>query len=648
MILVDDDDIARHFMAQISPARRPRSFLEFCHLMKLPDGPNQGSQFRPESEPAQLHFARAVDSGLYRRFVFVAPSQRGKTTLAILATWMYSIVEEGLDFGYVMPNLDKLSQNWAGKLRPGIVGSGFERRLPTGGPGSKGGRPAALTMTDPKTGKTNVSYFMAAGLGNRETSLSSVSPARIGIDEVDDFEDSGQIELALKRLESWGKKGRAYLASTVNNRKDRDGHPVLEFFGRSDATRSRVAHRCQLCGKFQVIRFDQLNLDRGMIACCHCGALWDDAARATALCESELVHDASNIVDGKIVHPNRRCDYFTLMTTIFDYHMGDFHSIAPAYVAAKDQERVGNYSLMENFSHKVLCEPYSIPTDHETVTDRALSLRSSAAKTGKGVCPDDADRIVVGVDVQGDRCYWVAIASGSRDRRWIIDWDEWFWTAKDEHTGRPIEPQDADRHAILERVVRRTRDGWPRSDGSVMAGSLVGIDIGFNPNGSIGRFCFGRAGIVPVRGDHDGRVVAESLNGRHVVNIGKNNSVLVSDHIMYEIRKQEASPGQPSHWWFIKSQSMREHASARLRLPYDSDGSMMLPFGIAQQDHLIQHLSAWAIVREQDNKQVKWVQVRKRDDYADATNYGLALLSQQPNKRSSGKAGSITGVNTDG
>jgi hypothetical protein len=81
---------------------------------------------------------------------------------------------------------------------------------------------------------------------------------------------------------------------------------------------------------------------------------------------------------------------------------------------------------------------------------------------------------------------------------------------------------------------------------------------------------------------------------------------------------------------------MREHVSARLRIGYDKDGSMMLPHGIAEKDYLIQHLSSWVIVRDGDSKLVRWVQVRKRDDYADATNYATALLSQQPRRTPKG------------
>lgn len=632
---------AEAFATLISPSKKPRSFLDFCHSLKLPDGPSAGKQFRPETEPAQLHYARAIDSGKWRKFVLIAPSQRGKSTIGILAPWLYSVVEEGLDFGYILPNLLKLDQVWMGKLKPGIGGCGFANWLPTNGPGSKDGRPAALPMINPTTLKIILTYFMAVGSGARETSLSAVSPARLGMDEADDMRDAGQIELAMKRLESWGKKGKAFIASTVNTRKERDSHPILDFHTRSDATGCRIAHKCPHCAGFQVIQFTQLNLETAKLCCSLCGVIWSDSDRAKALHDSQICY-SEGCAEGKIIQTSRKTEYFTLLCGFADFNMGDFASLPATYLAAKDREKLGDYSLMETFSQKTLCEPYTIPVDHETITDRMLTLRSALAKYPKGVVPPGADRIVVGVDVQGDRCYWVAVASGSADRRWIVDYDEWFWTAKDPVTGRPVEPKDEDRHAVLDRILQKARDGWEREgNDQPLKASLLAIDIGFNPNGSIGRWCFGKGGIVAVRGDHEDRQTAETLQGKVTTKIGKMASTLLSDHGFYEIRQQEHSPGQPGHWWFVKSQSLREHVSARLRMAFDSEGSLMLPHGIAEKDYLIQHLSAWAIVREHDSKIVKWVQIRKRDDYADATNYAIALLSNTRRAATGGVVGKI-------
>jgi phage terminase large subunit GpA-like protein len=625
----------------IRPARRKRSFLGFCRTVKLPDGPKQGEYLRPESEPAQLRFIQAITSGKYRMFVHAAPSQRGKTLIAILIAWLYSIVEESLSVGYVMPNLDKLSQNWEGKIKPAIVGSGYGSWLPSKGPGSKGGRPAALLLVDPDTKRSAVTYFMAGGTGARETSLSSVSPARLLVDEVDDFESAGHVDLALKRLESWGSKALAFLASTVNTRSNRESHPILDFFSRQDATRSRICHKCPHCCKYQILSLDQLNLQTGQISCSHCGVIWSEDDRNKALDDSGIVHGEENLKLGVILDDERHSAIFSLLTTGFDYHMSNLLTIAQTYQVAKEKEALGDYSMMENFSHKVLCVPYTIPVDHETITDRLLTLRSAKSQWERGIVPDEADRIVVTIDVQGDRCYWLAMAGGLNDRRWIIDWDEWFWTSKDEHTGKPLEPTDIDRHIILDRVLAKARDGWPRLNGNVVKASALGIDIGYNVGGTIGRWARGKSGVVAMRGDSQDRQIIETLDGKHTsLKFSRTGSFLEADHGFYEIRKQEVALDQSPYWWFVKTQSLREHLAGRIRREVESEGSLMLPHGVAEKDFLIKHLSSWAIVRDQDTKMVKWVQIGKRDDYMDTACYGLALLTTKP-KKTGGNVGKV-------
>ncbi len=643
--LFDDDEIVG-IADIIRPPRPPDTRLAFSRRTKLPDGPKRGEYLRPESEPAQLHFIRALDNAKYSRFVNVAPSQRGKTTISIIIPWMHCIVELRQDVGYIMPNLDKLQQNWSGKIRPALVNSGFREWLPGHGPGSKEGRPAALTMTDPTTGNQCVTYFMAAGKGGSETALSSVSPAHLAIDEVDDFEDAGQVELALRRLQAWEGSGQdcAILASTVNARGGRDSHPILDFYNRKDATRCKIAHKCPKCGYFQVIRWEQFDLAVAGIRCSNakCGALWSEDERHEALENSELCY-GDRIEKGLIVPCDWPCEYFSLLTTGFDYHMGLLSRVPAQFTTALDAEKLGDYSLMENFKQKWLCEPYTIPVDHDTITDRMLAFRSAAANYGRGAIPKDAAKAVIGIDVQGDRCYWVVVASGLDDRRWIVDYGEWFWAGKDEKTGRPVEPTDIDRHAVLDRILVMAREGWPTESGAIMKATCIVVDIGYNPGGSIGRWCHNKAGVMAVRGDHEDRFTAELIDGtKRTTRFSRDGSSREMDFGFYEVRKQSTvALDQPIYWWYVKTQSMREHVSGRLRIPVDTHGSMMLPHGVPEKDYLIQHLSAWGVVRDQDTKITKWVQLHRRDDYLDATCYAMAALTAGVPQRQAGKVGTV-------
>lgn len=618
----------RAFASYLKPPDAAKGHYEFARTMRLPDGPLQGALWDPATEPAQLHFIKAIANTQFSIFVNVAPSQRGKTLTSVLMPWLYAVAEEGLPVGYVMPNLDKLAQNWEGKIKPAIIGSGYGGWLPQKGPGSKGGKPAALTMTPPHKGrKPVITYFMAAGGNAKETSLSSVSPARLVIDEADDLETSGHIELAFKRLESWGAKGRAYVSSTVNSRKGRSSHPVLDLYHRPDSSQSRIAHKCPHCQAFQVIEFDQFDVNTARLSCRTCGAMWSEDDRHDALNQSELLSRGQSIVEGKICGevPNGRC--FGLITTGFDFHMADFPSIASTYIAAKDKESQGDFSLMENFSHKVLCRPYEIPADQDSLNSRMLVLRSSKSHYEKGMVPDDVQKVCVGVDVQKNRLYWVAVASGLGNRLHVIDWDEWFFTPRDEH-GREVEPTEADRHGILNQLYDRALKGWPKSDGTFVCANGMAVDIGFNPDGQIGRWIGGKGGVMPVRGENVHRSIVETLDGKKTSHMDTNRTgVVEQDCGLYEVRRQEANPGQPRYWWFVKTRQIREHVASRFRLDLEAESAFLLPLGVPEQDYLLKHLTAWVMIRDPDTGMPTWIQQGKRDDYADALYYATAMHS---------------------
>lgn len=239
----------RRFSEMLRPPPEPMPISRFAPTLKLADGPAAGQHWDPNSEPVQRIWVEAVTARKFRRFVAVCPSQRGKTLMAIILIWMWAVTQLRQSVGYVMPNLDKLAQNWVGKIEPTIRGAGFGAWLPQKGPGSKGGKPAVLTLRDPATGLiAGRSYFMATGKGGSETSVSSVSPAVILYDEADDAADAGQIELVFRRIESYGLAGLAVIASTVNDRVGRDDHPVLVIH--SQGTRSRLHHRCPHCSGY--------------------------------------------------------------------------------------------------------------------------------------------------------------------------------------------------------------------------------------------------------------------------------------------------------------------------------------------------------------------------------------------------------------
>jgi hypothetical protein len=427
-------DLSRARSRRWRPPRQPRSLLDFSRTMTLPDGPAAGTKFIPESEPTQINLLRLIDSGRYRRIVLVWPSQRGKTLLGIILPWLHSICEMRDSVGYLMPTLDKLSQNWEGKIKPAITGAGFEAWLPTKGPGSKGGRPAALPMRDPETGRVAArTYFMALGGGGKETSTSSVSPRVICVDEADDAESAGQLELSFKRTASYGAQGRAYVVSTVNTGRARESHPILDLA--ATGTMSRVHHRCPHCGDMAPIT--RARLVGSALVCLACSATWSDNEARDALNRSEIRNG------------NDSAGTLSLICVGPDFHLGGgLVEIAAQRDRAEAAQAGGDQTLMTLYLNKVWCEHHDLTNKDEQgqtsipTANRLAALASQSPvqldvdrreKDGDSVhlvhLPAECEHQAIGVDVQrgGDRAparlYFVALGRRpSAGRTWLTGW----------------------------------------------------------------------------------------------------------------------------------------------------------------------------------------------------------------------------------
>ena len=404
--------------------------------MRLPDGPQAGQSWIPESEPLQAQCLHEFANGGRSKIVLVWPSQRGKTLCGILAPVLHAVAEHRSSVGYLMPSLDKLSQNWEGKIKPAIEGAGYKDWLPTKGPGSRGGRPAALTMRDPTSGLVaGRIYFMALGGGGKETAISSVSPRVVAVDEADDAEDEGQLGLAFKRIAAYGSAGRAYVVSTVNARRDRKGHPVLDLAARG--TMSRLYHQCPHCQDMAPIT--RARFVGGAINCEKCGAMWSTEDSIKALRAAKLTHQ----------FPDR--DILSVIAVGPDFFMGG--GLAEIEKQRADaQEAIdlrGDHSLMRLYFHKVWCEDYTgdVIKDDEGQTviptrNRLAALASQShvlldvdrrEKDGDSVhlvhLPDEIEHQTIGVDVQrgGEnappRLYFVLLGRApAKGKTWITGW----------------------------------------------------------------------------------------------------------------------------------------------------------------------------------------------------------------------------------
>ena len=609
--------INRRLAADLRPPRKARPFSAFARTLRLPDGPSAGNLWVPETEPTQAAFIQHVESGKWTSFIIVAPSQRGKTLKAILSPTLYEIAECRQSVGYVLPSLDLLQKNWESKIKPAIEGTGYGAWLPTKGPGAKGGKPAVLTLRDPSTGLVaGRLFFMAFGKGRNESSTASVSPRTILVDEGDDALNAGQLQNTEKRIESWGRIGRCYIAGTINDRAGRDNvdpndpalaHPMLVMF--REGTRHRQNHWCPHCTGYFVPELEHLDIERGAIVCPLCSVIWSADDRRQALSRSLSAGHLDKIVDGVVIPGEYGHSRYSELTTGLDYHMADITKICEQLIHAKKSEARGDYSLMQTVMHKVFCRPYVEPIADTEITNQGLSALSGRSDYDKRMVPHWVTHLSCGVDVQGDRIYWIVIGHGPDDRWCIIDWGYEMAVP----LGHDRAPTPADRRRILAEVDAKVNEGWQKEGGAermVPLHGLRGIDVGFATDELV-------SWLRGVRGWRACRGIGRDT----IKHLGKVVELPPEAKAFVELRQPD---GWPITLCNVNGENVRRWLHAGLlRDPYDP-ASGMIPRGLKANDLLCLHLSGEIETTDKDGK-AYWREVRARHDLLDAACYALGL-----------------------
>lgn len=431
------------------PPAEPRSSYDFARSMKFPDGKRQGENWDPATEPLQMVWAREVDNPHWQLMVDVEPSQRGKSLKGIALPLLRSTTELLQDVAFVMPNLEKLQQAWHGKLLGFLTGCGYGGWLPKVGPGARGGKPGILTLRDPDRGNRGGRiYFMATGGGGKETSVASVTTQTVVLDEADDLESVAQLSLVFRRVRSFGEDYRIYAVSTVNERKNRDDHPILLLY--ESTTHSTLWYACPHCQRFQPMVWEQVkfdDLDCGY-QCAHCPAVWNERDRHLALDTFRLVHDGQTIDEnGILTGPAPTTRRFGLLGWDAEYHMASLPQIVAEYRGARQAlEDRSDHGPMRQFYQKVLCRKYTGDIEEmeaqEELTWQMLLRRSqkcawgptirSTDKSHKDVghvysrhvadMPSEAAFCVGAVDVQSTRLYLLLVGAANDGTTYDAAW----------------------------------------------------------------------------------------------------------------------------------------------------------------------------------------------------------------------------------
>jgi len=540
-----DSELTSARQARYMPPAFPRSNREIARTMTLPDGDRAGYRWDIDVEPVQVVFVGALDNRRYRKFTLITPSQRGKSLMAIALPLVRTLTELCANVAYVMPNLEKLGQQWEGKVRPLITGCGYGAWLPNKGPGSRGGKPAALTLINPVSGeRAGTLFFMAASGGGKESSLSAVSAMTVAKDEADDFANQAQLALADKRNVAYGDEGLSIDASTLNVVKGRTGHPLLERF--AQGTRTRLHFQCPHCkdagehAGFQILSFDRLVYSGARKAearasaryrCEWCAALWTEEDRQRALMVYRAVHEGQAIdAGGTVVGEEKIGDHFSLIANDLEWSRSDLgHLAEDHFVAAEALRDRGDHELMKLFYLKRRCEDYTADIEEmelgKEMTWQDLLTRSQNCAWGptlpasdkgqqegylysrhEAEPPQQAEFAIGFVDVQDNRVYPVLIAGNKEGSSWDCAWS--YQYARYDH--KPWDPGELSR--LMDDI-----DLWLHKACGALPLVSIGVDVGYGTShlmawltgkrGSPWKACKGTGEVMkPQPGDIEGMV----------------------------------------------------------------------------------------------------------------------------------------------
>jgi hypothetical protein len=584
-----------NLLASAAPVLAPppvaRSVYAFAQTITLVGGPLNGQKLNPAAERPIDLWLRMLASRTYRWHVLIAPSQRGKTLCGVLIPVMHALIERRINAGWIMPSLDKLGQKWVGDLQPTIDGSGFGVYLPSKGPSSRGGRPAALRISDPENGhRLSTMYAMALGKGGSETSTASNPCGFVAIDEADDAESAGQIQLAMKRTASYGAMGGGIVTTTINERRGRDLHPALELY--QDTTQSRLGHLCPHCQARVTPDLEHFNPNTATITCPSCGVVWSEADRHMARNAAEYVHGKPD------------ADTFGVLYTALDYGWefpdpatGKVErmlvALAREHLSAAAAKERGDPTPWNTYLRKQWCRPESADdADVPATVDMEQAARAMKSSYVRGQTPPQIATVpesvvTVGADT-GKREAWHLTLAMRPDLAWyVLDWG--VRTTPD-HRAEPTPDQQRDMlDALRERI------------GRIGGANRMGVDVGYNTD-LVQSWAIAN-GFQCVRGDPRAH--------------GKRDDEYTWLPSWAEARKQDDG----TTWLFLDVAIIKGEIHKSLARPIDTAGAGHLPQGQAAGDWLIRHITAevW------DSKRGVWAKRRPDNHLLDCLVYAWAM-----------------------
>jgi phage terminase large subunit GpA-like protein len=576
----------------------------------LPTGPHQGRRFKVERNPFAGLLFDAFDAGIWNRFFTTGPRQSGKTLNGSVIPILYHLFEykETVIFG--LPSLDMAADKWQQDILPVIEASRYRDQLPLSGAGSKGGKVESIQFRNGATLK-----FMSGG-GNDKKRAGFTSRVVV-FTEVDGMDESGGSSREADKLtqiegctNAFGNRARIYGECTVSIES---GRTWQEF---TNGTASAVVIECPHCKKYVTPercnllgwREAETEIEAGKnasIVCPECGVKWSEQDRHDANRNCKLLHRGQTISGSEITGE-------LPATQTLGFRWSAANNLLVPLSRIAEREWKASRTVDEQNAEKEMCQfvwamPYKSP-EFEITAGNAIELTKRMNGIPRGIVPDDAEFITVGIDIGMRLCHWTAIAWRPNASPHILEY------------GRLEVPTDQfGLETALLTALRTFRDeadknGW-QGQGKQMIPTVRCVDAGWQDE-IVSKFCEESGqGWFPTKGFGVSRM--ENYRG------GEKKQTGARVTFTGEGYHGAALPGWRVPLIEVQSDYWKTWLHLRLQTPMNQAGSLTL-HQAEKMDHLsfAKHLTAEKKVEEfvaGKGLVTRWEMLNRNNHYLDST-----------------------------
>ena len=633
MIELPTTTLIRDMKWCLSLAQAPvvRSMTDWAEdVIVLPNGPVAKERYRHWRHPVSRVFFNQLDSGWWSRVAATGPVQNGKTLMCYVIPVLYHLFEMGETVIVGLPSMDMAQDKWKEDFLPVIEASKYRDLLPQSGEGSRGGQvKRGITFRNGATMR-----FMTAG-GN-DKKRSAYTSRVVAITEADGMDESSEtsreadkIEQIEARTAAFGRKGkRIYLECTVSIERGRIWQEI------TNGSDSKLLRPCPYCGVYVAPEREHLvgweecesseeASEAAHFICPSCAAPWSETDREESAKRIVIAHKGQTVnLEGEVIGPRPKTQTFGFRWSAIDnpfIKAGDLG--AEEWLASKSRDPENSEKKMRQFYWAIPYEPPEI--DMTPLVAEEIEQRSSELK--KGIVPDDAETVAVGIDTGKRMLHWTAIAINAAGGGRVIEYGK--------------QPVASDKLGVKNALVEALGElsgyfdhGWHTSKGLVFTPSQVWIDSGWHEHtDGVYQFCavanaargltLGKEMYRPTKGYGEGqrrttRYIAPGPKRKGVMYLGN------EFHIAKVQRNGKTLPGvllvhmNSDHW--------KSELHQRLLMPTDEHLAVTLFQAASFSEHseFARHLTAEKQVEkfiEGRGEVIVWERTDRNNHWLDST-----------------------------